>query len=142
MEGQNHPALSSRLMAALSTMLLLLAGCASTEPRSTQESAAKRAALAAATKSSATPVVPANPTRPVTERPPFKEVLQAAAAKPSAPFEGEGWVSLFDGKTLKGWKPTDFAGHGNVECQLGMIILETGDPFTGLNWTDSVPRIN
>jgi hypothetical protein len=80
--------------------------------------------------------------RPIAERPPFKDVLEAAAAKPSAPFEGEGWTSLFDGKTLNGWKPTDFAGHGDVECQLGMIIFEMGDPFTGLNWTGSVPRMN
>jgi len=59
------------------------------------------------------------PARPISQRPTYKEVLQAAATKPSLPFEGEGWTALFDGKTLKGWKPTEFAGHGNVECELG-----------------------
>jgi hypothetical protein len=68
--------------------------------------------------------------------------IKEAAAKPSAPFEGEGWRSLFDGQTLTGWRPTAFAAHGEVECQSGMIILNMGDPFTGINWTNPFPKMN
>jgi hypothetical protein len=70
------------------------------------------------------------------------DLLRAAAAQPSEPFEGEGWVPFFDGKTLTGWRDTDFAGHGEIECQSGMIILNTGDPMTGINWTNRVPKMN
>jgi len=70
------------------------------------------------------------------------ETLAEAAAAPSAPFEGEGWKSLFDGKTLAGWRVTDFAGHGQVECQSGMIVMNMGDPFTGINCTNEPPKIN
>ncbi len=68
--------------------------------------------------------------------------LKEAAAKPSEPFEGEGWVSFFDGKTLTGWQETDFAGHGTVEFESGLIVLNTGDPLTGINWTNRVPNTN
>ena len=33
-------------------------------------------------------------------------------------------VSLFDGKTLTGWRVTDFAGTGGVRAEDGWIILE------------------
>src|SRR2546428_9295204 len=36
----------------------------------------------------------------------------AHAAPPSA--QSKGWVNLSDGKTLKGWRITDFSGHGAV----------------------------
>jgi len=68
--------------------------------------------------------------------------LQAAAAKPSAPFEGEGWHLMFDGKTLAGWRETEFAGRGEVRCEPGMILLKMGDPFTGINWTNDFSKIN
>ena len=117
----------------LAMTLAALTGCSHTAPTpNTRTDKGSPAPAPAASR----------PVRPIAERPPFKDVLEAAAEKPSAPFEGEGWTSLFDGKTLNGWKPTDFAGHGDVECQLGMIIFEMGDPFTGLNWTGSVPRMN
>jgi hypothetical protein len=69
-------------------------------------------------------------------------LLKDAAAKPSMPFEGEGWQSLFDGETLKGWRETDFAGHGQVECRSGLILFNMGDPFTGLNFTNEFPEMN
>jgi len=68
--------------------------------------------------------------------------LKEAASKPFEPFEGEGWVSFFDGKTLTGWRETDFAGHGSVECESRLIVLNTGDPLTGINWTNRVPNMN
>ena len=82
---------------------------------------------------------PSTPRRPQLK---LDEILQKAASKPSVAFEGEGWQKLFDGKTLAGWRETDFAGRGEVDCQFGMIILNTGDPFTGINFTNSFPNMN
>lgn len=51
--------------------------------------------------------------------------------------------SLFDGKTLTGWKVTDFAGHGEVLVKDGTIVLETGQ-MTGITWTNGseLPTMN
>jgi len=69
-------------------------------------------------------------------------ILQEAAAKPPAPFEGEGWQPMFDGKTLTGWRETEFAGRGEVQCQNGLMVLNMGDPFTGINWTNEFPKMD
>ena len=125
------------LLLLLSAVLnLLFVGCSSTGP------SAPSASSAATNKLQATVGTNAPLAGPITERPDIKDILQAAADKPPAPQEGADWVPLFDGKSLKGWKQTDFAGHGSASCERGMIILETGAPFSGLNWTDNIPRIN
>ena len=50
---------------------------------------------------------------------------------------------LFDGKTLKGWKPANFGGEGAVTVRDGQIFLEMGDPLTGITWTGGeIPHIN
>jgi len=53
-----------------------------------------------------------------------------------------GWMPLFDGKTLKGWKVTEFSGRGEVEVKDGAIILDTGNDITGINAAGEVPRMN
>src|ERR1039457_6683255 len=68
--------------------------------------------------------------------------LPPGAAQPPAPFEGEGWQAMFDGQNLAGWRETKFAGHGEVRCQDGVIVLSMGDPFTGINWTNDFPTMN
>jgi hypothetical protein len=68
--------------------------------------------------------------------------LVAAAAKPSTPFAGEGWESMFDGRSLTGWRETLFAGRGQVECRSGLLVFNMGDPFTGVNWTNDFPKMN
>jgi 3-keto-disaccharide hydrolase len=68
--------------------------------------------------------------------------IAQAAALPSLPFAGAGWEDLFDGHGLAGWKQTLFAGRGEVECRAGLMILNLGDPFTGVNWTNSFPTMN
>lgn len=50
--------------------------------------------------------------------------------------------SLFDGKTLKGWKVTEFAGHGEVAVEDGQIVLPMGDSLTGITYTGALPKIN
>src|SRR4051812_5053133 len=73
-------------------------------------------------------------------------VLIAAAlgaAPPGAdrPAEGPGTLVLFDGKSLAGWKETDFAGSGGVEVKDGALVLKVGNPMTGVTSTrQDLPR--
>ena len=83
---------------------------------------------------------PATPTPAATEE--SRITLPPGAAQPPAPFEGEGWQAMFDGQTLDGWRATPFAGCGEVHCQQGVILLDMGDPFTGINWTNEFLRMN
>ncbi len=117
-------------LAPLCCGALLLHACSS-EP--SKPPAAPAAAAPEASPPAATPAPPAGPTN---------DSLAAAAAKPSAPVAGEGWEPLFDGRTLTGWKETLFAGRGEVECRAGLLVLNMGDPFTGLNWTNDFPAMN
>ena len=70
------------------------------------------------------------------------DVLKEAAAKPPELFEADDWELMFDGKSLKGWRETEFAGRGEVQCRDGLIVLNMGDPFTGINWTNAFPTMN
>jgi len=61
-----------------------------------------------------------------------------ASAPPKA---GPGEISLFDGKTLTGWKESDFAGRGEVEVKEGRIVIGSG-VMTGITWTNDLPTNN
>lgn len=63
----------------------------------------------------------------------------AADSGTNAPAAGE--IVLFDGKTLKGWKATDFAGKGEVRVEDGLMVLEQGY-LTGVTYTNAVPKGN
>lgn len=49
---------------------------------------------------------------------------------------------MFDGKTLSGWRVTEFFRGGKAGCEAGLIVLNTGDPFTGINWTNEFPKMS
>lgn len=70
------------------------------------------------------------------------EIIAKAANETPAPFIGAGWQDLFDGKTLAGWRVTQFAGAGQVEIKSGVIVLGMGSPFTGVSWTNEIPKMN
>ncbi len=70
------------------------------------------------------------------------DTLESAAAEPVNLLPGGGWSSLFDGRTLSGWRQTPFAGRGEVECRSGLLVLNMGDPFTGVNLTNDFPKMN
>lgn len=74
---------------------------------------------------------------PKTPTPPDEAAHQALP-----PLEGAGWQYLFDGKSLDGWKATDFAGHGEVAVKNGQLRLEMGAMLTGVNLlkTNDIPR--
>jgi hypothetical protein len=52
------------------------------------------------------------------------------------------WQSLFDGKTLAGWRETPFSGHGAVRVEGGRIMLGAGSPMTGVTFTGAFPKSN
>lgn len=54
---------------------------------------------------------------------------------PEASADATGARSLFDGRTLSGWKVSDFPGHGPVRVRDGRVVLEVGEfPLTGITW--------
>ena len=52
------------------------------------------------------------------------------------------WTPLFDGKTLTGWKLTEFSGQGEVKVEDGAMILDMGGDITGVNFTGETPKTN
>lgn len=50
--------------------------------------------------------------------------------------------SLFDGKSLAGWRETPFSNHGAVRVENGAIVLDTGGPLTGITWNREFPKNN
>ena len=52
------------------------------------------------------------------------------------------WTELFDGKTLDGWKKTEFGGEGEVYVEDNGIVLEPGSPMTGIHTERKLPRMN
>lgn len=52
------------------------------------------------------------------------------------------WRSLFDGKTLKGWKTPDFFSDGKVKVADGCIILGEGSGITGVAFAGKPPKTN
>lgn len=59
------------------------------------------------------------------------------------------WISLFDGKTLGGWKRTEFAAGGDVRVEPKFpkekgdrpaIVVEMGEALSGFNWVDDRRR--
>jgi hypothetical protein len=54
---------------------------------------------------------------------------------------GQTWQPMFDGKSLKGWKATPFAGHGTVRIEDGTMILTPGSgPLTGITRIEAFPK--
>ena len=64
----------------------------------------------------------------------------ASTSKP----EKDGWISLFDGKTLGQWAETDFSGKGEVSVdKKGNLVLGMGIELTGVHWTGKdYPKLN
>lgn len=68
--------------------------------------------------------------------PPLKQAGAAPAANKAK------WKDLFDGKSLKGWKATNFGGEGKVEVKDGMAVMEMGNDMTGITYAGQPPRDN
>ena len=75
-----------------------------------------------------------------------KDQKAEAAKPPKKPAKKKkdpyAWKSMFDGKTLKGWKVPVFGGDGEVSVKDGTIVLGMGDPMTGITYAGKLPRDN
>jgi outer membrane protein assembly factor BamB len=61
----------------------------------------------------------------------------------AAPAAEAGWKSLFDGKTLNGWKVTYFSDEKNVSVKEGAMFLAKGQLMTGVKYTrGNFPKTN
>ncbi len=63
--------------------------------------------------------------------------VTAQSAEPAA-----GGEPLFDGKTMKGWAVTDFAGHGDVSVKEGTLQIDMGAALSGVTYTNPTPKVN
>src|SRR5262249_15152035 len=62
-------------------------------------------------------------------------VLALARPAPAEPGKAEpAWKPLFDGKSLDGWKATDFYGAGEAQVKDGTIVLNRGKLMTGVTY--------
>jgi Domain of Unknown Function (DUF1080) len=57
-----------------------------------------------------------------------------AADPPASVKEKENWKNLFDGKSLDGWKSSDFFKPGKIQVKDGAIVLEKGTLMTGITY--------
>jgi len=64
------------------------------------------------------------------------------AAKDAKPADPYAWRSLFDGKTMAGWKVPNFGGEGEVKIEEGSIVMEMGNPMSGIVCTAKIPNMN
>ncbi len=75
-------------------------------------------------------------------QPPKTTPATAAPAKSAKQEDPHAWKSLFDGKTLTGWKVPNFGGEGEVKVEEGAIVMEMGNPMSGITCTAEIPRTN
>lgn len=69
----------------------------------------------------------------------YRHQEQAAVKAQEAAAPPGQWQSMFDGKSLEGWRETPFAGRGKVRIEAGTIFLEKG-AMTGITWAGAFPR--
>ena len=68
--------------------------------------------------------------------------LVAAVALAIAAVSGQEWKPLFDGKSLAGWKDTEFLRYSKARVENGAIVLAAGKPLTGVTYTGAFPKSN
>lgn len=67
---------------------------------------------------------------------------KAGNAKSSFKPIGREWTPLFDGRTLAGWRATQFGGEGKVEAKNGELIIGVGNNLTGVTIDRPIPQTN
>ncbi len=69
--------------------------------------------------------------------------LAPAQTPKEAPGGKSKSVILFDGKSLDGWKKTDFVNSGDVKIEDGSIVMSAGDEMTGITSTrKDLPKLD
>jgi hypothetical protein len=76
-------------------------------------------------------------------RPTAGNAQQAAGNNPQAEEKtGDKLTHLFDGKSLRGWRETEFAGRGEISISDERLVLGFGESLTGVTWAGDFPRTN
>lgn len=52
----------------------------------------------------------------------------------------EDWIPLLPAKGLEGWEITDFGSEGEVKRDGKLVVLEKGNPLTGINFKGKFPK--
>ena len=78
--------------------------------------------------------------RAVTRAIPVCGTLVPIRTRADAQANGQ-WRSLFDGSSLGDWEETPFGGEGLVRIVNETIVLEFGEPLTGITWRGSLAPI-
>ncbi|MEW4488198.1 DUF1080 domain-containing protein [Thalassoglobus sp. JC818] len=72
----------------------------------------------------------------------FAPTVNGEEAAEIAPATGRE-IILFDGKTLKNWEETDFGGQGEAHVEEGILLIDQGEPLSGINWSgEKLPNVN
>ncbi len=74
--------------------------------------------------------------------PPLLAELRALLHAGAPPHGAAHWLPLFDGKSLDGWKLTNFSGQGEVKVADGAMVLDMGGDITGVNYAGEIPKTN
>jgi hypothetical protein len=75
------------------------------------------------------------------------DAVRSRAVEPARADDGR-WIALFDGRSLDGWRRTDFAGAGGVRVEPSFrggppaIVIEAGVPLTGINRVGPVRKLD
>jgi hypothetical protein len=79
---------------------------------------------------------------PLSRRSALALLALAARGVVNAQSKPAEWQSMFDGKTLQGWRETPYTERGKVSVEKGAIVLGRGAPLTGVNWARAFPLSN
>jgi hypothetical protein len=73
----------------------------------------------------------------------FISASAVGQAAKDQPADSPKKLVLFDGKSLEGWKATDFARTGDVKVEDGAIVMHAGKSMTGITSTrKDLPKTN
>lgn len=68
--------------------------------------------------------------------------VSALAEEGNGKEEEKGWISLFNGKDLDGWKIPQFGGEGEVTVENGCMKIGMGVMISGAVYTKTFPKNN
>jgi hypothetical protein len=67
----------------------------------------------------------------------------SVTAQPEKRDKDADWKKLFDGKSMKGWKSSEYVGGGKVHVKDGAIVIEKGNRMTGVTYAGKdFPKLN
>jgi hypothetical protein len=124
MQTPFHSVVSQILRAGLAAGLITVLLTACTASRETAPASAAPAPTAPTQPGAASTTLPRPAPVPPRAEYPFQELPEWPAGN---------WISLFDGRSLAGWRVTEFAGAGEVRVEEGRMILGMGAMLTGVN---------